>query len=205
VAVDLVSYRDDLEDMTAEALTEYYNHSAGLKPTMEMTRVYDHYAHLTSLESALELAAMGAPTELQRFAAEAYVGDGTKQLTDRAANLEASLTVPFDGRQVPYRQVRPLLLNEPDAARRRELYRSRCEVTERDLNPVLAELAQPSWARPRCCRCTNGSGSTRPAWPRVPMRSWRTRSRGTSTSSTASCAAGWACHSTRPARPTCRG
>jgi hypothetical protein len=142
VAVDLVSYRDDLEDMTAEALTEYYNHSAGLKPTMEMTRVYDHYAHLTSLESALELAAMGAPTELQRFAAEAYVGDGTKQLTDRAANLEASLTVPFDGRQVPYRQVRPLLLNEPDAARRRELYRSRCEVTERDLNPVLAELAQ---------------------------------------------------------------
>ena len=67
----------------AEALTEYYQHSAGLKPTMEMTRVYDHYAHLTSLESALELAAMGAPTELQRFAAEAYVGDGTKQLTDQ--------------------------------------------------------------------------------------------------------------------------
>ena len=142
MAVDLVSYRDDLEDMTAEALTEYYNHSAGLKPTMEMTRVYDHYAHLTSLESALELAAMDAPTELQRFAAEAYMGDGTKQLTDQAANLEASLTVPFDGGQVPYRQVRPLLLNEPDAARRRELYRSRCEVTERDLNPVLAELAE---------------------------------------------------------------
>ena len=142
MAVDLVSYRDDLEDMMAEALTEYYKHSAGLKPTMEMTRVYDHYAHLTSLESALELAAMGAPTELQRFAAEAYVGDGTKQLTDRSANLEAGLTVPFDGGQVPYRQVRPLLLNEPDAARRRELYRSRCEVTERDLNPVLAELAE---------------------------------------------------------------
>jgi hypothetical protein len=142
VAVDLVSYRDDLEDMTAKALTEYYNHSAGLKPTMDMTRVYGHYAHLTSLESALELAAMGAPTELQRFAAEAYIGDGTKQLTDRSANLEASLTVPFDGGQVPYRQVRPLLLNEPDAARRRELYRSRCEVTERDLNPVLAELAE---------------------------------------------------------------
>ena len=142
MAVDLVSYRDDLEDMTAEALTEYYKHSAGLKPTMEMTRMYDHYAHLTSLESALELAAMGAPTELQRFAAEAYIGDGTKQLTDQAANLEASLTVPFDGGQVPYRQVRPLLLNEPDAARRRDLYRSRCEVTERDLNPVLAELAE---------------------------------------------------------------
>jgi hypothetical protein len=142
VAVDLVSYRDDLEDMMAEALTEYYDHSAGLKPIMDMTRVYDRYAHLTSLESALELAAMGAPTELQRFAAEAFVGDGTKQLTDQAANLEAGLMVPFDGGRVPYRQVRPLLLNEPDAARRRELYESRCEVTERDLNPVLAALAE---------------------------------------------------------------
>ena len=47
---------------------------------------------------------MGAPAELQRFAAEAYMGDGTKQLTDQAANLEASLTVPFDGGQVPYRR-----------------------------------------------------------------------------------------------------
>src|SRR3954466_14828515 len=108
VAVDLVSYRDDLEDMMAEALTEYYDHSAGLKPTMDMTRVYDRYAHLTSLESALELAATDVPTELQRFAAEAFVGNGTKQLTDQAANLEAGLTVPFDGDRVPYRQARPL-------------------------------------------------------------------------------------------------
>jgi hypothetical protein len=142
VPIDLETYRDELEEMTAEALTEYYNHSAGLKPTMEMARVYDRYADLTSLDAARELSEMGAPSELQRFAAEAYVGDGTKQLTDRAANLEATLTVPFDGQDVPYRQVRPLLLNEPDHGRRRELHRRRCEVTERDMNPVLVELAE---------------------------------------------------------------
>ncbi|MDX6522606.1 MAG: hypothetical protein QOI17_119, partial [Gaiellales bacterium] len=79
--IDLETYRDELEEMTAEALTEYYNHSAGLKPTMEMARVYDRYADLTTLDAARELAEMGAPSELQRFAAEAYVGDGTKQLT----------------------------------------------------------------------------------------------------------------------------
>jgi len=128
--------------MTAEALTEYYEHSAGLKPTMEMARIYDRYGHLTTIESARELADGGAPTELQRFAAEAYIGDGTSRLADEAANLEASLTVPFDGGEVPYRQVRPMLLNEPDPARRRELYRRRCEVTERDLNPLLAQLAE---------------------------------------------------------------
>ena len=140
--IDLETYRDELEDMTAEALTEYYEHSAGLKPTMEMARIYDRYGHLTTIESARELADGGAPTELQRFAAEAYIGDGTSRLADEAANLEASLTVPFDGGEVPYRQVRPMLLNEPDPARRRELYRRRCEVTERDLNPLLAQLAE---------------------------------------------------------------
>src|SRR3954463_8912550 len=118
VPVDLVSYRDDLEDMMAEALTEHYDHSAGLKPTMEMTRVYDRYAHLTSLESALELAATDAPTALQRFAAEAFVGNGTKQLTDQAPTLEPGLWVRFDGDRVPYRQVPPLPLNGPDPARR---------------------------------------------------------------------------------------
>src|SRR6478609_3845393 len=128
--------------MTAEALEEYYGHSAGLKPTMEMSRVYERYAHLTTLDAARELAAMEAPSELQRFAAEAYIGDGTAELGDETANLEATLTVPFDGAELPYRQVRPTLLNEPDPARRRDLYRRRCEVTERELNPLLARTAE---------------------------------------------------------------
>ena len=76
--------------MTAEALEEYYSHSAGLKPTMEMARVYDRYAHLTTLRGGAGAGRDGRPSELQRFAAEAYIGDGTKQLTDRAANLEAT-------------------------------------------------------------------------------------------------------------------
>jgi len=141
VPIDLETYRRELEEMTAETVEEYYRHSAGLKPTMEMARIYDRYGHLTTLESALELAEMGAPTELQRFAAEAHIGDGTKHLTDDVANLEATLTVPFDGRDIPYREVQPVILNEPDRARRAELYRRRCEVTEREMNPQLVQLA----------------------------------------------------------------
>ena len=140
--IDLPTYRDRLEQMTAEALEEYYSHSAGLKPTMEMARVYEQYADMTTLDAARELAEMGAPLELQRFAAEAYVGDGNKQLTDAVANIEASVTVDFDGQQIPYRAVRPRLLNEPDHARRSELHRRRCEVTERDLNPTLTQVVE---------------------------------------------------------------
>jgi hypothetical protein len=142
VPIDLPSYRDRLEQMTAEALEEYYNHSAGLKPTMEMARVYQRYADMTTLDATRQLAEMTAPLELQRFAGEAYVGDGCKELTDSVANLEASTTVEFDGEQIPYRAVRPRLLNEPDHGRRRDLYRRRCEVTERELNPLLVRVAE---------------------------------------------------------------
>jgi hypothetical protein len=139
VAINLSTYRDELEEMTAEVLEEEYLHASGRKATMELARVYERHSDLTTLTTAVELAGMGAPTELQRFAAEAYIGDGLKDLTDRKANLEASAVVQFDGEAVPYRGVRPRLMNEPDHARRHELHRLRCEVTEREINPVLGE------------------------------------------------------------------
>jgi hypothetical protein len=141
VPIDLETYRDELEEMTAATVTEYYEHNSGRKATMEMARIYERYGHLTTLESAVELAEMGAPTELQRFAAEAFIGDGTSRLTDDVSNREASLTVPFDGEDIPYREVQPRLLNEPDHARRRELHRRRCEATQAELNPLLEAVA----------------------------------------------------------------
>ena len=88
---------------------------------------------------ARELIEMEAPVELRRFAIEAHLGDITKQLTDRAASAESSLTVPFGEEQVPYLDVVPRLLNEPEADRRRTLFEARCEVTERELNPTLRD------------------------------------------------------------------
>ncbi len=140
--IDLPTYRDRLEQMTAEALEEYYSHNAGLKPTLEMSRIYERYADMTTLQAARELIDVAAPVELQRFAGEAYVGDGVKSLTDAVANREAATVVEFDGQEIPYRAVRPRLLNEPDHARRRELERRRREVTQRELNPLLAQALE---------------------------------------------------------------
>jgi hypothetical protein len=141
MSIPVPEYRDRLEDMTAEALDEYYRHSAGLKPTYDIAAVYDRHADLSTLEQARALAEAGAPSELVRFAAEAYVGNGCKLLSEQVANTESSIAVPFDVGEVPYREVRPRLMNEPDAGRRRELHVRRCAVTVEHLNPIYEEMA----------------------------------------------------------------
>jgi hypothetical protein len=133
VAVD--TYRARLEEMTAEVMEEHYLHASGRKTTFEIAAVYERYADLTTLEQARAFAS-GAPVELHRFACEAYLGDGTKHLSEEIANAEATLLVPVDGDEVPYREVTPRLLNEPDRDRRRRLYDARCAVTAEHMNPL---------------------------------------------------------------------
>lgn len=138
-AVD--TYRRRLEDMTAEAMEEYYLHAAGLKATYEIAAVYERYADMTTLAQARALAAGGAPSELYRFACEAYMGDGVKHLSEEVANTEAALVVTVDGAEVPYREVPPRLINEPDRGRRLRLYAARRGVTAERLNPLHERIA----------------------------------------------------------------
>jgi hypothetical protein len=141
VALSTPVYRQQLEDMTSEALEEYYRHSAGLKPTLEIAAVYDRYPELSTLEQAHALERDGAHGELRRFACEAFIGNGVKHLTEQAANTEAELTIDWDGGPLAYRSVRPALMNEPDPGRRRDLYARRCAATDEHLNPILLEAA----------------------------------------------------------------
>lgn len=138
----LSSYRQRLEDMTAEALEEYYQHEAGHKPTLEIAPIYDRYADLSTLEQVRALNDQGADRELRRFASEAYIGNGCKHLTDQAGNVEAGLEIEWDGGKLPYRAVRPTLMNEPDRARRADLHARRCAATDEQLNPLLHEIAE---------------------------------------------------------------
>jgi len=142
VTIAVPEYRERLEEMTAEALEEYYAHSAGHKRTYEIAAIYERHADLSTLDQARALADAGAPAELRRFAAEAYVGNGVKHLSDDIANTEAELTVAYDGEDVPYREVRPRIMNEPDAARRRDLHARRCAATEEHLNPMYEEATE---------------------------------------------------------------
>jgi hypothetical protein len=140
--LSLSTYRERLEEMTAEVLEEVYRHEAGLKPTLEIAPIYERYADLATLEQVHELAGQDAHRELRRFATEAFVGNGVKHLTDEVGNVEAGLEIDWDGGKLPYRSVRPALMNEPDRARRADLYARRCAATEEHLNPLLAEIAE---------------------------------------------------------------
>ena len=88
-------YRERLEEMTAEALEEYYAHSAGHKRTYEIAAIYERHADLSTLEQARALADAGAPAELRRFAAEAYVGNGVKHLSEDTAMRRFAATAPL--------------------------------------------------------------------------------------------------------------
>ena len=140
--ISVSTFREQLEAMNADALDEYYRHSAGLKPTLEIAAIYERYPDLTALEQVQAMEAEGAPVELRQYAAEGYIGNGVKLLTDQVANTEAELSVSLGEESIPYRSVRPRLMNEPDAGRRRDLHARRCDATEQHLNPILAEIAE---------------------------------------------------------------
>ncbi len=147
--ISVSTFREQLEEMNADALDEYYRHSAGLKPTLEIAAIYERYPDLTALEQVRAMEDEAAPVELRQYAAEGYIGNGVKLLTDQVANTEAELSVTLGDESIPYRAVRPRLMNEPDAGRRRDLYDRRCDATEQHLNPILAEITETERALTR--------------------------------------------------------
>jgi hypothetical protein len=137
-AVD--TYRQRVEDMMADVMEEHYRNGAGHKATFDIAAVYERYADMTTLAQARSLAAEGAGAELERFACEAYVGDGVKLLSERLTNTQTRLVVSVDGAGVPYREVAPRIVNEPDRDRRLSLYAARHAATAEHLNPLHEQI-----------------------------------------------------------------
>ena len=157
---ELDRIRERADRFIAELDEEYYQHFAGLKETLDLAQIYERYDDLTTLETA---GAVGATvdgskhrTELWRFTCENYLGALTREHSEKVAMLEATLEAEIDGKQVPFRMLRPTLGNEPDRDKRREIDRIRTSMTEEHLNPVyldafrvhhggLAQLGEPSY------------------------------------------------------------
>jgi len=118
---------------------EFYDHYAGLKPTLDVQAVYEQYEDLTRLDTARRME--GAPTELWRFACEGYLGNLTREHQARVAGVEASLEATVDGETIPYRMLRVALSNEPDRDRRARLERERVRLLDEHLNPIYLDAA----------------------------------------------------------------
>jgi hypothetical protein len=125
---------------------EAYLHFAGLKETYEIGPIYERHEQLTQLDTALALGASvdgdRRRRELWKFACSGYLGNFVSEEAERVAELEATLTATVDGEEIPFRMLRPRLMNEEDRGVRERLEAARNELTEEHLIPLELHAAQ---------------------------------------------------------------
>jgi oligoendopeptidase F len=143
-ARDLDTYRDRIDRFIAELDEEYYLHYAGHKDTLDLKPLYERYPELSELDQAQALGAAATDgdsgvKELWRFACENYLGELTREHSEKVAALEAELEAQVDGETVGYRMIRPTMANSEDRGRRQRFEEARNRLTEEHINPLLAD------------------------------------------------------------------
>jgi hypothetical protein len=130
----------------AELDEESYLHFAGHKETYDLSPIYGRHERLTQLDTALGLGASvdgdRRRRELWKFACEGYLGNFVREEAERVAELEATLTATVDGDEIPYRMLKPRLMNEHDRDVRERVEAARNELTEEHLNALELQAAQ---------------------------------------------------------------
>ena len=136
----------DADRFVAELNEESYRHFAGLKETYDLAPIYERHERLTRLDTALGLGASvdgdRRRRELWKFACEGYLGNFVRDEAERVAELEATLTATVDGEEIPFRMLKPRLMNEEDRAARERIEAARNELTEEHLNALELQAAQ---------------------------------------------------------------
>jgi hypothetical protein len=136
----------DADRFIAELDEESYLHFAGHKETYELAPIYERHERLTQLDTALALGASvdgdRRRRELWKFACEGYLGNFVSEEAERVAELEATLTATVDGEEIPYRMLKPRLMNEEDRDVRERVEEARTELTEEHLNSLELQAAQ---------------------------------------------------------------
>jgi hypothetical protein len=136
----------DADRFLAEMDEETYLHFSGQKETYELAAIYERHERLTELDTALALGVSvdgnRRRRELWKFACEGYLGNFVSEEAERVAELEATLTASVDGEEIPYRMLKPRLMNEEDRDARVRIEAARNELTEEHLNALELQAAQ---------------------------------------------------------------
>jgi hypothetical protein len=136
----------DADRFLAELDEETYLHFVGLRETYELAPIYERHERLTELDTALGLGASvdgdRRRRELWKFACEGYLGNYVRAEAERVAELEATLTATVDGEEIPFRMLKPRLMNEESRDVRERLETTRNELTEEHLNELELQAAQ---------------------------------------------------------------
>jgi hypothetical protein len=136
----------DADRFLAELDEENYLHFAGLKETYDLAPIYARHERLTELDTALALGASvdgdRRRRELWKFACEGYLGNFVSEEEERVAELEATLTATVDDEEIPFRMLRPRLMNEEDRDVRARIETARNELTDEHLNALQLQAAE---------------------------------------------------------------
>src|SRR5215203_5847552 len=128
--LNLAAFERDAERFNSAITREHYLHGAGLKPTLDMTPIYDTFAHLFQVDTYQEMRELDEQTldDKQRrflldFIADGLQGNRAKQLSEEIAEIESAAVIDWDGDAVAYRTPPARWTNEADPERRRELWK----------------------------------------------------------------------------------
>src|SRR3989338_1527163 len=117
----------DFAKFEEELSREHYLHSSGQKDDLQSAQIYKKFKHLFSREHIAE-AQKDVGTKEGRMLYDAFVGsfigNQVKKISDKAQSFEASATVSVDGKELPFRQVSSVLVNEDSREKRKALYES---------------------------------------------------------------------------------
>lgn len=125
-------FEKQAEAFHQELSREYYLAEAGLKDELSITPIYDRYADLFEENVVREFLTLTQDTRgryLAEWVALEYLENLVKGLTETVSNAMRQATVQWNGQQVPYPNLRSVISNEPDMARRHRLHELQREVT----------------------------------------------------------------------------
>jgi hypothetical protein len=136
----------DADRFISELDEESYLHFAGHKETYELASIYERHERLTQLDTALSLGASvdgdRRRRELWKFACSGYLGNFVSEQEERVAELEATLNATVDGEEIPFRMLRPRLMNEENRGVRERIESARNELNDEHLNALQLQKAQ---------------------------------------------------------------
>ncbi len=132
----------EAETFSRDLTREYYLNGAGLKEELSIVPIFQRHAALFS-KATLDALAKASPDDprrqpLRAFAAEGYLENAAKSLSETLAARETTDATTWDGKEVPHRALPVLTANEPDPERRHEIDRLRLELTAAQ-NPLREE------------------------------------------------------------------
>jgi hypothetical protein len=137
---------EEADRFIAELDEETFLHFSGRKETYDLAPIYERHERLTQLDTALALGASVDGSrrrrELWKFACEGYLGNFVSEQAERIAELEATLTATLDGEEIPYRMLKPRMMNEEDRDIRARLETIRGDLTVEHLNGLHLEAEQ---------------------------------------------------------------